>query len=98
VILCLRLRWRSRTEAHFLGHDQIGRAIAVKIGGNQSAGAASRTLSSPSAWLTSSKLPSPRLRKTFSRGPAFVSTIAARSIQPSLSMSTGVRPHRALLQ
>ena len=50
-------------------------------------------VSSPSAWLTSSKLPSPWLRNTFTRGPALVSTIAARSIHPSLSMSTAVTPH-----
>ncbi len=49
--------------------------------------------SRPSAWLTSSKLPSPRLRKTRTCGPGLVSTIAARSIHPSLSISIGVTPH-----
>ena len=78
----------------FLRNDQVGRSVAVEIGGNQPARSCQ-----PNAVQTKrvgSRLRSCRRRDCERRapaGPSFVSTIAAKSIQPSLSMSTGVRPH-----
>ena len=77
-----------------LSHNQVGGAIAIHIGGNQTARIfQAQRIQSKTRRLTSSKLPSPLLRNTFTRGPALVSTIAARSTHPSLSISTAVTPH-----
>ena len=56
----------------FLRHDQVGSAVAIHVRGNQPARRVQLApLSSPSAWLTSSNVPSPRLRSTRTSGPAF---------------------------
>ena len=80
-----------------LRDDQVGGAIAVDIRRDDRARIVQLEL--VQAYLRRLRLQSPARRdcaRRAVRGPFAVSTIAARSIQPSLSISIAVSPHAAL--
>ena len=83
----------SSGGAFCLRHDQIGCAIAIHIRCNQSARRVQLNAVQSQRVAHIFKAAIAAIAKDAHLRAAFVSTIAARSIQPSLSMSIGVTPH-----